>query len=94
MSKKPTAVRQINKLAADDDITFRDQVEETCSNTEIDNNVFSNRTTEAVKPETLYDRLIVATQIKLNFTPDHKSNQPLTNKIEALDLKRERILAR
>ena len=61
MSKKPTAVRQINKLAADDDITFRDQVEETCSNTEIENNVFSNRTTEAVKPETLYDRLIVAT---------------------------------
>ena len=61
MSKKPTAVRQINKLAADDDITFQDQGDETCSNTETYNNVFSNRTTDASKPETLYDRLIVAT---------------------------------
>ena len=94
MSKKLTAVRQINKLAAEDDITFLDQAEETCSNTEIDNNVSFNQTSEPQSTEPHIDQLIVARQIKLNFKPDQKQNHPLTSKIESLDLKRERILAK
>ena len=92
MSKKLTAVRQLNKISADDDITFLDQLEETCSNTELDNNVSYNHTTEA--PAIDQDPLIVATQIRLSFKPDQKSSNPLTSKIESLDLKREQILAK
>ena len=59
MSKKLTAVRQLNKPPADDDITFHDQVEETCSNTEIDNTTSFNHTTEA--PAADKESMIVAT---------------------------------
>ena len=70
MSKKLTAVRQINKFSAEDDITFLDQAEETCSNTEFDNNISSNLTSEPQITEPHLDQLVVARQIKLNFKPD------------------------